>query len=134
VANYAPAFFHTTVDALDYPAYKVINSTNPVARGGVAQLFAHGLGPVNNQPASGSYVTDASATTTTTPVVMIGGQQAQVIFSGLAPNFPGEYQVNVYVPTNIGTGNQPISITIGGVTSAPSYGIGAGAPVVIPVK
>jgi uncharacterized protein (TIGR03437 family) len=134
VANYAPAFFHTAVDALDYPGYKVINSTNPVARGGVAQLFAHGLGPVNNQPASGSYVTDASATTTTTPVVMIGGQQAQVIFSGLAPNFPGEYQVNVYVPTNIGTGNQPISITIGGVTSAPSYGIGAGAPVVIPVK
>jgi uncharacterized protein (TIGR03437 family) len=135
VANYAPAFFHAAVDALDYPGYNVISSSNPVARGGVAQLFAHGLGPVNNQPASGSYVTDASATTTTTPIVMIGGQQAQVLFSGLAPGFPGEYQVNVYVPTNIGTGNQPISIAIGGVTSAASYGpSGSASPVVIPVK
>jgi uncharacterized protein (TIGR03437 family) len=131
VANYAPAFFHTAVDALDYPGNNVISATNPVARGGVAQLFAHGLGPVNNPPGTGNYVTDASATTTTAPVVMIGGQQAQVIFSGLAPNFPGEYQVNVYVPTNIGTGPQPISIAIGGVTSAPSY---YGAQVVIPVK
>jgi uncharacterized protein (TIGR03437 family) len=135
VANYAPAFFHAAVDALDYPGYKVINSANAVARGGVAQLFVHGLGPVNNQPASGSYVADASATTTTTPIVKIGGQQAQVIFSGLAPGFPGEYQVNVIVPSGIGTGNQPVSIQIGGVTSAASYGIGSSAtPVVIPVK
>jgi uncharacterized protein (TIGR03437 family) len=137
VANYAPAFFHAAVDGLDYPGNNVITSANPVARGGVAQLYAHGLGPVNNQPASGSYVTDASATTTTTPVVKIGGQQAQVLFSGLAPGFPGEYQINVVVPPSnlIGAGNQPISISIGGVTSAASYGPGASAaPVVIPVK
>jgi uncharacterized protein (TIGR03437 family) len=137
VASYAPTFFHAAVDGLDYPGNNVITSANPVARGGVAQLYAHGLGPVNNQPASGSYVMDASATTTTTPVVKIGGQQAQVLFSGLAPGFPGEYQINVIVPPSnlIGAGNQPISISIGGVTSAASYGTGASAtPVVIPVK
>ena len=135
VANYAPAFFHASVDALDYPAGNVIGSSNPVARGGVAQIYAHGLGPVNNQPASGSYVTDASATTVSPVTVKIGGQPAQVIFAGLAPNFPGEYQVNIILPTNIGTGNQPISMTVGGVTSAATYGTGASAtPVVIPVK
>ena len=134
VANYAPAFFHAMVDARDYPGNHVITSANAVARGAIAQLYLHGLGPVNNQPASGSYVTDNSATTTTTPIVKIGEQQAQVIFSGLAPNFPGEYQVNVYVPSNIGTGNQAISITIGGVTSAATYGTASATPVVIPVK
>jgi uncharacterized protein (TIGR03437 family) len=135
VANYAPTFFHATVDALDYPGNKVITSANPVARGSTVQLFAHGLGPVNNQPDSGSYATDASATTTTKPVVKIGGQPAQVNFSGLAPNYPGEYQINAVVPPGIGTGPQPISITIGGVTSPPSIGTGASAtPFVIPVK
>jgi uncharacterized protein (TIGR03437 family) len=135
VANYAPAFFHAMVDARDYPGNNVITSANPVARGGIAQLYVHGLGPVNNQPASGSYVTDASATTTTPVTVKIGGQNAPVTFSGLAPGFPGEYQVNVNVPSNIGTGNQPISITVGGVTSAATYGTGSSAaPVVIPVK
>jgi uncharacterized protein (TIGR03437 family) len=93
------------------------------------------LGPVNNQPASGSYVIDASATTVSPVTVKIGGQPAQVLFAGLAPNFPGEYQVNVILPTNIGTGNQAISMTVGGVTSAATYGTGASAtPVVIPVK
>jgi len=134
VANYAPAFFHATVDALDLN-YNVIGAANPAARGNYVQLFAHGLGPVNNQPASGSYVTDASATTTTAVTVKIGGQNAPVIFAGLAPGFPGEYQINAQVPSGIGTGNQPISITVGGVTSAASYGTGASAtPVVIPVK
>jgi uncharacterized protein (TIGR03437 family) len=134
VANYAPAFFHATVDALDLN-YNVIGAANPAVRGNYVQLFAHGLGPVNNQPASGSYVTDASATTTTAVTVKIGGQNAPVIFAGLAPGFPGEYQINAQVPSGIGTGNQPISITVGGVTSAASYGTGASAtPVVIPVK
>jgi uncharacterized protein (TIGR03437 family) len=134
VANYAPAFFHATVDALDL-SYKVISASNPAVRGNYVQLFAHGLGPVNNQPASGSYVTDASATTTTPVTVMIGNQNAPVIFSGLAPGFPGEYQINALVPSNISPGNQPISITVGGVTSAATYGTGSSAtPVVIPVK
>ncbi|MGA3098360.1 MAG: hypothetical protein ABSF25_18055, partial [Bryobacteraceae bacterium] len=134
VASYAPTFFHAAVDALDL-SYKVISASNPAVRGNYVQLFVDGLGPVNNQPASGSYVTDASATTTTPVTVKIGGQNAPVLFAGLAPYFPGEYQINVQVPSGIGTGNQPISVSVGGVTSAATYGTGSSAtPVVIPVK
>jgi uncharacterized protein (TIGR03437 family) len=39
--------------------------------------------------------------------------------------------VNVTVPTNIGTGNQPISISVGGTASPATV---AGLPVVLPVK
>jgi adhesin/invasin len=47
---------------------------------------------------------------------MIGGQQAQVSFSGLAPGFPGLYQINATVPAGL-TGNQQVTVSIGGQTS-----------------
>jgi uncharacterized protein (TIGR03437 family) len=50
---------------------------------------------------------------------MIGGQQATVQFSGLAPGFAGEYQINVVVPAGL-TGNQQVTVAIGGVTSPPA--------------
>ena len=40
----------------------------------------------------------------------------QILFSGLAPGFPGLYQINVTVPAGL-TGNQPVTVAIGGVTS-----------------
>src|ERR1035438_4876813 len=49
---------------------------------------------------------------------MIGGVPAQVLFSGLAPGFVSEYQVNVQVPAGVAAGNAtPVVILIGGATS-----------------
>jgi uncharacterized protein (TIGR03437 family) len=57
--------------------------------------------------------------TTTTPTVTIGGQNAQVLFAGLAPGTAGEFQINVTVPQNASTGSAvPISLSIGGHTTA----------------
>jgi uncharacterized protein (TIGR03437 family) len=56
-----------------------------------------------------------------TPTVTIGGQSATVLFSGLAPGFASLYQVNVDVPSNIATGRQPITFTIGGVSAPAAY-------------
>lgn len=120
IATYNPAFFVScgAACALDYPGYKLISTTNPATRGQIIQLFANGLGPVNNPPGDGVAVTGANSTTTTTPVVTIGGAQAQVLFSGLAPGFPALYQINVTVPQTAQTGNAvSISLQIGGVTS-----------------
>jgi uncharacterized protein (TIGR03437 family) len=50
-------------------------------------LYATGLGP-----------TDASGKLTDLVTVMIGERAAQVSFAGLAPGFPGIYQLNVVVP------------------------------------
>ncbi len=64
--------------------------------GGIVLIFGTGLGPVKETPADGS--AGAGQPTTTTPVVMIGGRQAVVEFSGLAPGFVGLYQINARVP------------------------------------
>ena len=126
LANYAPAFFEigagvvAAINPLN-ASNPVITATNAAKRGGVIALYANGLGPVENQPASGDAASlTVLSKTTALPVVTIGGQPAQVAFSGLTPGLPGLYQINVTVPTNIGTGNQPVTLAIGGATAKAS--------------
>jgi minor extracellular serine protease Vpr len=127
LGTYSPALFQiqsggqNLAAALD-ESNNIVTASNPVARGHVVQLFANGLGPVNNQPASGDPApTSPLATTTGTPmVVTIGGVNAQVNFSGMTPGNAALYQVNAVVPANTGVGLQPITISIGGAGSATS--------------
>jgi uncharacterized protein (TIGR03437 family) len=116
IGTYAPEFFlyvdqsGTTLAAALNQNNALIGTANPAQPGSVVQFFLNGLGPV----ASG---TPPLATTPATPVVTIGGQPATVMFSGLAPFAVGLYQVNVQVPTGILSGNEPVVLTIGSVTS-----------------
>jgi minor extracellular serine protease Vpr len=117
LADYTPAFFTNSTnvaDALD-TSFKVITSSNAAVRGQFISLFANGLGPVNNTPGDGAPA-GTNSTTTTPCSVTIGAQTAPVQFCGLAPGF-AIYQVNVQVPSGISTGNQPITISIGGQIS-----------------
>ncbi len=118
VADYTPAFLtynQNVAIALDLN-YQLLTTSHAATRGQTIQLFANGLGPVNNQPADGAGATGVSSTTTQPCTVTIGGQQVTPSFCGLAPGF-AIYQVNVVVPANISTGNQPISISVGGQSS-----------------
>jgi uncharacterized protein (TIGR03437 family) len=147
VSNYTPAFFMYAsgsvyiADAIDgnCPSTGYIVATScPAAAGDVVELYANGLGPTTNQPASGNPAPGGSlanlAQTTTLPVVMIGGQQATVSFAGLAPPYVGLYQVNATIPAGI-HGNQPITIAIGGKTSPTSItGGGTTYQIVLPIK
>lgn len=123
LAAYSPAFFETATGvaaALDQNSL-VVSASHPATRGQVVQLVANGLGPVTNTPGSGIPAGGSPLSTTVTPpTVTIGGQTAAVSFSGLAPGFAGLYQVNVTVPSNIGTGTQPLVLTIAGVTAKAS--------------
>ena len=122
LADYAPAFFEIgsgQVAALD-TRFKVIGPSNPAASGQSVQFFANGLGPVDNQPASGDPATAATSLCKAQATVAIGSQQVTPAFCGLAPGFAGLYQVNAAVPSNLAPGTYPVTITIGGKTSKAS--------------
>jgi len=128
INDYSPSLFEYTeastgrvlAAALDLN-YVLAATNHPIPRGTFVQLYVNGLGPVNNQPASGEpSPAQPLATTKVIPIVMIGGQPASVDFSGLIPPYVGLYQVNVKVPTNIGAGIQPLVIIQNGVVSKTS--------------
>jgi len=101
--------------------YQVISGANPVGKGDSAQLFINGLGKTTNQPASGEASPSENLSTTfAIPTVMIGGHNAPVQFSGLAPGLVGLYQVNVQIPMDAPSGIQPLTVSIGGTESQTS--------------
>ncbi len=124
VAPFAPGIFSmnsqgTGQGAILDTSYRLVDSSNPAIAGGSAiQIYCTGLGPVTNQPASGwPALSEPLSVATTSPRVTIGGVQATVLFSGLAPGSVGEYQVNVSVPTAAPKGVAvPVVIAIGGAT------------------
>jgi uncharacterized protein (TIGR03437 family) len=98
----------------------LLDSSNPAIMGSTyVSIYCTGLGPVSNQPASGAASPGGPlASTPTNPTVTIGGATAQVLFSGLAPGWVGEYQVNALVPATSSVGSAvPVTIAMGGVTS-----------------
>jgi uncharacterized protein (TIGR03437 family) len=123
ISTYAPGFFETDtgVVAARDANYAVINKNNPAKRDTTIQLYANGLGPVTNQPASGEPASgNPLSWTTTAPTVTIGGRQITPAFYGLAPSVVGLYQLNVSLPSDLPTGNQQVTVSIGGQTSKAS--------------
>ncbi len=125
VAAAAPAIFSmnsggTGQGAILNTSYQLVDSSNPATPGTTyIQIYCTGLGAVSNQPADGAASpSDPAAQTTVTPTVTIGGINAAVSFSGLAPGFVGEYQVNALVPSGVTAGSAvPVIVKQGGVTS-----------------
>jgi uncharacterized protein (TIGR03437 family) len=89
-------------------------STTPVKPGETVMLYANGFGATNVPVASGA--TTQSGSLSPLPVVTIGGVAAKVTFAGLV--FPGEFQFNVTVPASLTDGDQPITATYNGSTTA----------------
>jgi len=89
----------------------------PAKPGDVLIVYLTGQGEVTNPvvdsaPGQASPLSQTVATTT----VKIGGTNATVFYSGLAPDFVGLMQLNVQVPT-VAAGDQPMVVTIGGAVS-----------------
>jgi uncharacterized protein (TIGR03437 family) len=122
LADTAPAFLENSGIAVALDQNNaIVTAANPVKRGQVVTLYMNGLGPVNGGPASGEFASSTVLThTKVDPAVTIGGQPATILFSGLAPTYPGLYQVNAIVPAGISAGTVPISLSIGGATTKAS--------------
>jgi uncharacterized protein (TIGR03437 family) len=140
VATHAPGIFqldggqgvilisNTAIVAAPTGAIPGIQS-HPANPGDYLTIYATGLGPVTNQPPTGSAALAAPISQTTdTASVTIGGVAAPVLFSGLAPGFVALYQVNVQVPPDTPAGSAvPVVLSIGGaVSNAVSVAIGGG--------
>jgi uncharacterized protein (TIGR03437 family) len=100
------------------PGLFLLNGGTSVTAGQFISIYATGLGPVSNRPATGGAAgASPLSVTLTAPTVTIGGVAAPVGFSGLAPGAVGLYQVNVQVPAGVVSATAPVILTIGGVAS-----------------
>jgi uncharacterized protein (TIGR03437 family) len=126
IQPFAPSFLGPAGAAVAMDAnYVAINQSHPAVRGQQVELLMSGLGPVTNQPASGDPApinADLVCRTTNTVMVTMGspGETVAADLSGLAPGSAWVYQVNFKVPSGVQPGNQPITVTVGGVSSQPS--------------
>jgi uncharacterized protein (TIGR03437 family) len=118
IASFAPAMFESNGLAIAQDQhYGLISASNPAQRGSVIMIYANGLGAVDQPVNSGEATPPQLFNTLVKPTVTIGGQNAEVLFSGLTPYSIGLYQVNVKVPVNAPAGVQPVLISGNGVSS-----------------
>ena len=119
IAPAVPGIFTLSQDgtgpgAVLHPDGSLITVTSPATVNGVVAIFCTGLGSVTPAVESGQPAPlFPAATTLPPPQVTIGGELAEVVFSGLAPGFAGLYQVNARVPAGLEAGAQPLVITSG---------------------
>ena len=78
-------------------------------------LHANGFGPTDTPVTSGAE--GQSGNLVPLPVAQIGGVNATVTFAGLT--YPGEFQLNVQIPTALGNGDQPVTVTYNGQSTQP---------------
>ncbi len=92
--------------------------SRPARRDDIIEIYCTGLGRIDGPaPAPGEPApVSPLARTVETPVVTVGGADAEVLFSGLAPGLVGLYQVNVRVPSGATAGPAvPVVLRMGAV-------------------
>jgi uncharacterized protein (TIGR03437 family) len=101
--------------AILHANFQLADTGHPVVAGETVLIYCTGLGAVSSPPADGT--AGNGQATVAKPIVTIGGTNAVVAFSGLAPGFVGLYQINAQVPASLSPGNQPVVITMGSTSS-----------------
>jgi len=120
ISPYAPGIF-TGGDGspviVNYRTSGLISATQPVKAGDVLIIYATGLGPISNPPASGTPTPLDKLYPLAVPLSVVFGSTAVTAdFAGLAPGFVGVYQVNVTVPP-LSSGQTTLQLRAGGASS-----------------
>src|SRR5262249_48533990 len=86
-----------------------------VVSGSMLTIYGNGQGATDPAIDDGA-APGVAAVSRLTPRVYVGGEQAEVLFSGLNPVFPGLWQVNVRVPDGV-AGEMPVFAALSGNAS-----------------
>jgi adhesin/invasin len=98
--------------------YSLHTALTPLPAGAYVLLFMNGQGAVTPAVADGTAASANPLSIINAPVqVTIGGKPAQVVFQGLTPGLAALGQINAIIPEGLSPGNQPVVITINGVSS-----------------
>jgi minor extracellular serine protease Vpr len=123
LATYSPGVFQYYLGGQFYAVIldssgAVVGPSNPARRGQNIYIYANGLGPVQNQPASGeASPVSPPAGLSSSIALTIGGKTASYSFAGLDPGNIGVYRIDATVPADAATGVQTVAISAGGVNS-----------------
>jgi len=131
----APEFFYFVTNASGVNPIAAVDSltgayigpqdlfpgVTPAKVGEFVTLYATGFGATSPSFAPG--VLPSGTASVTAPVTIQLGEvtleQSDILYVGVT-GFAGLYQLNLRVPSNVATGNQPLVITLGGVASSPN--------------
>jgi uncharacterized protein (TIGR03437 family) len=104
--------------AATHANYTVVSASSPAAPGETIIVYCTGLGAVKPVVATGDAASSTVLSyTTTTYTATVAGQNAPVVFSGLAPGFVALGQVDLTIPSGAPSGQQDLVLTGGGGTS-----------------
>jgi len=117
--NYAAATFAGVNGVLYAAAVGAFSNSRPAQAGDVVQLFGTGIGLTKSAPPDGQlFSTVYPALDLTAFHATIGGKQAAVQFAGMVS--PGLFQVNIQIPSNVPSGDQPLVVTVSQVATQPN--------------
>ncbi len=112
----APGVFAVPATGLGFaaalhPDYSLVTTQNPARIGETIAVYLTGLGAVDPPIANGAAgpVNPLSETTETLDA-HLGNRTAKIVYSGLAPQLRGLYQLNFEVPAGVAGGNQFLEI------------------------
>jgi uncharacterized protein (TIGR03437 family) len=128
--SFAPAFFvfpNSTSIAAEQAGTgtlvadpSVVTGASPARAGDIVSLFGTGFGDANPLVPSGQLATGMATLVNQVTVTMGTTTLAasDVLYAGLSPgSISGLYQFNVRIPAGTPSGNVPVTITIGGVST-----------------
>jgi uncharacterized protein (TIGR03437 family) len=99
--------------AILHADYSLVNDASPAIGGETVLIYLTGMGATNPSVSDGTAGSSGTLYKSNNPVtVYVAGQSAAVAFNGLAPGFPGLYQLNVTLPAPLaGSGRLPLAIS-----------------------
>jgi uncharacterized protein (TIGR03437 family) len=123
VTDAAPGVF--TVDSSGKGAGAIVNQdgtingpTHPAASGTIVSIYATGEGQTNPAGQDGRVISTDLRVSLLPVSVRIGGVAATVTYAGSAPGLvSGAFQVNVRIPSGVGSGPVPLDLQVGTAVS-----------------